>query len=130
MKILIGALLFFGFLLPGQSDAADFQISFKWLKTSTSTGGYPDTEKNPRFELKNVPSGTTVIHFQMSDQDADYYHGGGSAAYTGQSAIESGAFKYEGPCPPDTHTYVWTAKAKDADGNTLGRAKAKRKFPE
>ena len=73
MKILIGALLFFGFLLPGQSDAADFQISFKWLKTSTCTGGYPDTEKNPRFELKNVPSGTTVIHCEGKRRRREYF---------------------------------------------------------
>lgn len=113
------------------ATAAEFKISFQWLESSRCTGGYPDTEKNPKFVLENVPEGTAVIKFIMDDQDAPgYYHGGGSVKFSGQSTVESGAFKYKGPCPPGVHTYVWTATAKDANGKTLGRAKAKRNFPE
>jgi len=130
MKAVLAVAFSLVVLLPYQSQAADFAISFEWLKSSKCSGGYPDVEKNPKFELSNVPSGTKTIKFIMDDQDAAYYHGGGTVEYSGQTAIESGAFKYEGPCPPFTHTYVWTATAKDADGKTLARAKAKRKFPE
>ena len=111
-------------------NAGDFGISFEWLKSSDCTGGYPDNEKNPVFNLSNVPNGTKIIEFVMDDRDSSYYHGGGKVEYTGQKTIESGAFTYEGPCPPNTHSYVWTATAKDADGKTIGKAKAERNFPE
>ena len=67
----------------------------------------------------------------MDDDDASYDHGGGKVEYAGQSSIASGAFTYEGPCPPDSaHSYVWTATAKNGGGKVLGKAKAKRYFPE
>jgi phosphatidylethanolamine-binding protein (PEBP) family uncharacterized protein len=112
------------------ANAGDFGISFEWLKSSQCTGGYPDMEKNPIFSLSNVPNGTKIIQFVMDDDDASYDHGGGKVEYTGQNTIESGAFTYEGPCPPSTHHYVWTATAKDAGGKTIGKAKAARYFPE
>jgi len=127
--ICLGLSLFLGFLV-NPVYAAGFEISFEWLKTSNCSGGSPDSEKNPIFKLKNVPKETKVIRFLMSDQDSSFYHGGGKVEYTGQEIIDSGAFTYAGPCPPFTHTYIWTATAKDSTGKTLGRAKAKRKFPE
>lgn len=113
-----------------QVNAGDFGISFEWLKSSQCSGGSPDIEKNPVFILSNVPDGTKIIDFIMEDDDADYYHGGGKVEYVGQKSIKSGAFTYEGPCPPDQHHYVWIATAKDANGKTLGKAKAGRNFPE
>ena len=87
---------------------------------------------NPIFTLANVPEGTVEIEFRLKDLDAPGYdHGGGSAAYTGENEIDPGAFKYKSPCPPGgTHTYRWTATAKDDSGETLGKADATREYPE
>ncbi len=131
MKILNRYLLASLLVFPCVLSADGFGIGFKWLESSTCSGGYPDTEKNPVFELSNVPAGTTKIEFFMTDKDApDFYHGGGTATYSGGAVVESGAFEYLGPCPPDTHTYVWEATAFDAGGKELGSAEATRKFPE
>ena len=118
-------------LLVGAPSALAFEISFEWGKTRECSSGKPYSIDNPAFELGQVPNGTAKIKFRMKDRQSSYHHGGGNVAYSGQSVIEPGAFTYDGPCPPfGAHTYEWTATAVDAAGKKLGKAKAKRKFPE
>ncbi len=112
--------------------AQAFEISFDWRGLKRCTNGKPFLNLNPRFLLADVPAGTKYIRFKMVDRDArGYNHGGGVVAYTGQSVIEPGAFKYKSPCPPSgRHTYVWTATAQvRKNGGKLGVAKSARKYP-
>lgn len=129
------ALILFGWIATGPAKAADFSFTFDWGDIPLCTSGSPNTVSNPSFVLKNVPEGTKVIKFSLTDLDVPSYdHGGGSVKYTGQGTVEPGAFKYESPCPPDgSHTYEWQADAKDGDGffsGTLGTAKSSVKYPK
>ncbi len=124
-------LLAFSAQTSSPSFADNFAISFEWGATPDCSSGQPDNVKSPAFVLSGVPSGTMKIRFDMVDFQSPYDHGGGSAKYAGQKSIKPGAFWYEGPCPPDgSHTYQWTAKALDANDDVLGKASAKRQFPE
>ena len=117
--------------LPAAAPA--FEITFTWGDIKLCTSGRPNTVPNPTFTLKDVPEGTTFIKFQMVDLDyRPYNHGGGTIAYSGQSTIAPGAFKYKSPCPPGgTHNYEWTATAQSKkSGGKLGTAKARRDYPE
>ncbi|WP_128516443.1 phospholipid-binding protein [Tabrizicola thermarum] len=110
-----------------------FEISFTWDGLKSCTSGNPNTVANPRFMLKDVPEGTKFIRFKLVDKNVpDFNHGGGVVAYSGQTVIEPGAFKYKSPCPPSgAHTYEWTASAQSKkSGGKLGVAKAARKYPE
>lgn len=111
--------------------ADDFAIEFEWGDFPRCTTGSPKQVENPVFTLSNVPEGTAEIRFRMKDRNAPgYRHGGGKVAYSGQSMIEPGAFKYASPCPPmGKHTYEWTATAVDGNGDTLAKAKARKKYP-
>ena len=73
-----------------------------------------------------------VSAVRLLDRQAPAYnHGGGTVTYAGEQVIQPGAFKYKSPCPPGgVHTYVWTGKAKDENGDTISKAKANRKYPE
>ena len=106
-------------------QAADLKFDFKWV-------GWKDkcTTKSPAFKIISAPEGTKKISFRMVDLNVpSYSHGGGKAKYSGKD-IPRGAFKYKGPCPPSgVHKYEWTAKALDADGNELGKAKVMHPFP-
>jgi len=84
------------------------------------------------FKLSNVPEGTKILQFRMKDKNAPgYNHGGGKVEYSGQNTIEPGAFKYKSPCPPGgVHTYIWTVTAKNEKKKKIGKATAKRKYPE
>jgi len=123
-----------GILLSGliQSvHAGEFSFTFEWGKIPECTDGNPGQVPNPIFTLSNVPKGTKKIEFYMEDQDApNYDHGGGTASYKGENMIQPGAFEYASPCPPDgTHTYQWSAYAKDANGDKVGEATAKKNYP-
>lgn len=124
--ILIGAGSF-----ASAAQADDFSFTFEWGDISLCTTGYPNRVENPIFTLSNVPEGTTEIRFSLTDNDApNYNHGGGSADYTGDNVIQPGAFKYQSPCPPNgSHTYEWSARARNADGDTLARARSSKKYP-
>lgn len=95
------------------------------------TTGFPNRVENPIFELSNVPEGAKEIRFSLTDRDAPgFNHGGGTADYTGDNVIQPGAFKYQSPCPPSgQHTYEWSSRARDADGDALARAKSRQKYP-
>jgi hypothetical protein len=113
--------------------ASAFEIDFTWDGLKSCTSGTPNTVANPRFALKDVPEGTKFIRFKLVDTNVrDFDHGGGVVAYTGQDAIDPGAFKYKSPCPPDgAHKYEWTATAQTKkSGGKLGTAKAARNYPE
>ena len=115
------------------APASAFEIAFTWDGLKSCTSGTPNTVTNPRFVLKDVPEGTKFIRFKLVDTNVrGFDHGGGVVAYTGQEAIEPGAFKYKSPCPPDgAHKYEWTATAQSKkSGGKLGTAKAARKYPE
>lgn len=114
--------------------AQKFSIEFDWGNIPLCNTGSPNTVENPAFRLKDVPKGTKFIRFGLTDLDVpSYNHGGGTVAYTGQTEIKPGAFKYESPCPPGgSHTYEWAATAKDGDGffaDSLGSAKTSKSYP-
>jgi hypothetical protein len=113
------------------ASAEDFSFGFSWDGLKKCTSGNPNSVSNPAFTLKNVPDGTTKIKFTMVDLAVpSYYHGGGTAIYSGASTVEPGAFKYKSPCPPDgKHTYQWTAVAVGGTGKKLATAKSKKSYP-
>lgn len=112
--------------------AGEFAFTFKWGGIPLCDDGSPNDVSNPIFTLSGVPAGTKEIEFEMIDLDApSYQHGGGTVKYTGQKVIEKGAFEYESPCPPgETHTYEWQANAKDANGDSIGKATARTNYPK
>lgn len=112
--------------------AGEFAFTFKWGGIPLCDDGSPNDVSNPIFTLSGVPTGTKEIEFEMIDLDApSYQHGGGTVKYTGQKVIEKGAFEYESPCPPgETHTYEWQANAKDANGDSIGKATARTNYPK
>lgn len=118
-------------LLTFPVSAHAFSFSFEWGNIKLCTSGRPNRVKNPLFSLRSVPDGTARIEFNMKDLNVpSYRHGGGRVRYSGQSQIEPGAFRYKSPCPPDgSHTYQWTATAKDRSGNVLATATAQRSYP-
>lgn len=132
MRILIPSLsLAAALALSAPANAFEIEFSFEGLKLCTT--GNPNIVTNPQFALTDVPKGTKYIRFKLRDHDAPGYdHGGGLVAYSGQPAIEPGAFNYKSPCPPNgTHTYEWTATAqKRKNGGKLGVAKAAQKYPQ
>ncbi len=112
-------------------EAGVFSVAFKWGKIPQCNDGFPGTVQNPIFTLSKVPSGTKKIVFEMEDLDYSSVQDGGAVTYTGQKVIEPGAFKYESPCPSGrARTYEWTASAIDASGNNIGKASARKKYPE
>jgi phosphatidylethanolamine-binding protein (PEBP) family uncharacterized protein len=122
MRILLACLISLGF---AGAAAADMKVSFQWGPTEKCFD-----RKSPPMSLKGVPEGTVKLDIRMKDLNApDFNHGGGKVDYSGQTSLEYGAFKYKGPCPPQTHLYVFTVKALDSKGKTIATATAKRKFP-
>ncbi len=119
-------------LLLSPGTAAAFTISFDWSGLKRCTSGSPNTVPNPPFVLADVPEGTKFIRFKMVDQNKrSVNHGGGVVAYSGQTTIAPGAFKYKSPCPPNgPHLYEWTATAQtEKGGGTLDTAKARLPYP-
>jgi phosphatidylethanolamine-binding protein (PEBP) family uncharacterized protein len=105
------------------SGASAFSASFAWCSGS------------PSFALKDVPAGTAKLQFAMTDRNVpSFHHGGGSIAYSGQTAVPCGAFSsgFTGPSPPpgQVHTYEFTIKALGANGAVLATTTAQRKYPE
>lgn len=117
--------------LSATTAAAEFTISFEWGDIPLCTSGKPNRVGSPAFTLRGVPAGTTSIDFRLKDLDVpNYNHGGGKVKIGSDGKMPFGVFKYKSPCPPGgAHTYEWTATAK-AGKTVLGRAKAKRKYPE
>lgn len=113
------------------AQADDFSFTFEWGDIPLCNTGYPNRVDNPIFTLKNVPEGTTEIRFSLTDLDVpSYNHGGGSADYSGGDVIQPGEFSYQSPCPPrGSHNYEWSARARNADGDTLARARSAKKYP-
>lgn len=130
LRCLAIATMLAGFTLP----AAAFELSFSWGATPACDSGHPSEVASPEFRLSNVPPGTRVIVFEMTDLNApNFRHGGGTVPYAGNDLVPAGAFGYLGPCPPaGPHRYMWTATAKDRGttfGRSLGEASATRSFP-
>lgn len=111
--------------------AASFSFSFDWGDIPLCTSGHPNIVENPVFRLSNVPIGTEMIAFRLTDEQVPSYpHGGGTVSYAGQTTIMPGAFRYKSPCPPSgSHTYTWSAEALSQYGRTLARAKASLRYP-
>jgi phosphatidylethanolamine-binding protein (PEBP) family uncharacterized protein len=81
-----------------------FSASFAWCSGS------------PSFTLTDVPPGTARLQFAMTDLNVpSFHHGGGTVAYSGQTAVPCGAFSsgFTGPSPPpgQVHTYQFSIKA-------------------
>ena len=129
MRLLFSALI--GLCLSATTAAAEFTIAFDWGDIPSCTSGRPNTVGSPAFVIKGLPEGTTSVQFRLKDLDVPgYNHGGGKVKISSNGKLPFGAFKYKSPCPPGgVHTYQWTATAKKG-GKTLGKATAKRKYPE
>ncbi len=105
------------------SGALAFSASFAWCSGS------------PSFTLTDVPPGTAKLQFAMTDLNVpSFHHGGGTVAYSGQTAVPCGAFSsgFTGPSPPpgQVHTYRFSVKALAPNGTVLATTTARRKFPE
>ena len=63
-----------------------------------------------------------------------FHHGGGTVAYSGQTAVPCGALSsgFTGPSPPpgQVHTYQFSIKALGPNGAVLATTTTRRKFPE
>ena len=114
------------------SIAAEFSFTFEWGDLKLCTSGRPNRVTNPVFKLSNIPEGTVLLKFKMTDLKVrNYNHGGGKMEYNGETIIDSGAFKYKSPCPPNgSHKYEWRIRAYDANDDKIGSAKFVRKYPE
>jgi hypothetical protein len=130
MKFIVKLTLAF-FLFISIVSAGEFGLEFEWGNLKKCNSGRPNTVSNPIFKLTNVPEGTKILQFRMTDKQSPFNHGGGKVEYTGQDTIEPGAFKYKSPCPPGVvHTYVWTVTAKNEKKKKIGKTTAQRKYPE
>jgi phosphatidylethanolamine-binding protein (PEBP) family uncharacterized protein len=109
---------------PSLAQDPRFGVDFSWEGAAACFD-----PKSPPFTLSGVPAGTKRLRFVMKDLDAPSYpHGGGTAAFSGQTQVGRGAFSYQGPCPPSgQHTYQWTVVAEDDIGKTT--ATVAKKFP-
>jgi len=110
-------------LLLTMSDALALSACFAWCSGS------------PRFALTDVPPGTARLQFAMTDLNVPSFpHGGGTVAYSGQTAVRCGAFSagFSGPSPPprQVHTYQFSIKALGWNGAVLATTTTRRKFPE
>jgi phosphatidylethanolamine-binding protein (PEBP) family uncharacterized protein len=108
----------------GASGAFAFAASFVWC---------PDG--SPNFQLTDVPQGTTMLQFAMTDLDRPgFHHGGGTVGYRGQPVVPCGAFStgFIGPSPPqgEVHTYEFTIQALGPNSALLATTTARRKFPD
>ena len=127
MKILLASTLAAFFVASGAVEASAFTANFRWCSKM------PQSTTSPAFTLSGIPKGTKSLALVMTDNQANYNHGGGTVPYTGRKircgAIASG---WVGPFPPngETHTYEFTIDAMDAAGKVLATAHAVRKFPE
>jgi phosphatidylethanolamine-binding protein (PEBP) family uncharacterized protein len=116
---------------------ADFKFTFTWGDIPLCTTGNPNTVGSPRFVVTDIPDGALTLRFRLKDLDApNYNHGGGTVTITsgagtgGSVVIPFGTFQYKSPCPPGgRHTYEWTVIAK-GDREVLGKATARRRYPE
>jgi phosphatidylethanolamine-binding protein (PEBP) family uncharacterized protein len=87
---------------------------------------------SPEISLKGIPVDATQFRVTLFDRDAPgYRHGGGEAANDGSGVIKQGAIKgnYDGPCPPYTHTYVFTITARNKNGDKLAETEVVGDFP-
>lgn len=122
MRLLIAWIMLAASVAPA---LAGMTVSFDWGPTKKCFDA-----KSPLMTFSGVPDGTKTLDIRMIDLNApNYPHGGAKVAYSGQEALAYGAFRYKGPCPPAPHFYQFTVKALDANGQTIAKATARRKFP-
>ncbi len=117
-----------------------------WLSAFSDRLDSADTHRNemafwmyssgsPSFALTDVPPGTATLQFAMTDLNVpNFHHGGGTVAYSGQTAVPCGASAsgFTGPSPPpgQVHTYQFSIKALGPNGAVLATTTTRRKFPE
>lgn len=82
-----------------------------------------------------MPQDTAKLRFAMTDLNVpSFHHGGGTVAYSGQTAVPCGAFSsgFTGPSPPpgQVHTYQFSIKALGPNGAVLATTTTGAKFPE
>jgi hypothetical protein len=111
---------------------ADMGVSFTWGDIPRCTSGHPGTVPSPQFVLTGVPAGTATVDFRLKDLNVpSYNHGGATLRMGGAGTVPFGTFTYRSPCPPGgVHTYEWRVTARDAAGNALATATARRTYPE
>lgn len=105
--------------------ASAMGMSFDWGPTKKCFD-----PKSPPISLSDVPKETKKLRFKMVDLNAmGFNHGGATIGYSGKNKLDYGAFRYKGPCPPQTHTYRISVDALDGAGKVLATAKASKRFP-
>jgi phosphatidylethanolamine-binding protein (PEBP) family uncharacterized protein len=110
-------------LYPVAASAMD--ISFEWGPTKKCFD-----PKSPPISLSDVPKDTKKLRFKMVDLNMiGFNHGGATLAYAGKNKFGYGAFRYQGPCPPQPHTYRISVDALDGAGKVLAKANASKRFP-
>lgn len=123
----------YGLFLAGALSSAapaladDLTVSFKFDSSSKCS------KVSPAIVVGNVPSGAVAFKVKLKDRNKPTWsHGGGTVANDGSGIIAKGALHdgYNGPCPPSgSHTYVFTVKAVDANGDVLAEGEASQRFP-
>lgn len=123
----------YGLFLAGALSSAapaladDLTVSFKFDSSSKCS------KVSPAIVVGNVPSGAVAFKVKLKDRNKPTWsHGGGTVANDGSGTIAKGALHdgYNGPCPPSgSHTYVFTVKAVDANGDVLAEGEASQRFP-
>lgn len=123
----------YGLFLAGALSSAapaladDLTVSFKFDSSSKCS------KVSPAIVVGNVPTGTVAFKVKLKDRNKPTWsHGGGTVANDGSGTIAKGALHdgYNGPCPPSgSHTYVFTVKAVDANGDVLAEGEASQRFP-
>lgn len=129
VKASAAAVMLVAGLLANAGAQTAFAVTPTWEGIVTCSGR-PVSSPSPKFRVANAPAGTIQLEFKMTDLDAPTFsHGGGKAAYGGGGDVAAGAFTFTGPCPPQAHRYEWSVVARDAQGKSLGTAKAIIKYP-
>jgi hypothetical protein len=98
----------FAFFLT-TSGAFAFSASFAWCSGS------------PSFALTEVPQGTARVQFAVTDLNVpSFHHGGGTVAYSGQTAVPCGAFSsgFTGASPPPGQVHTLISSASRRSGQT------------
>lgn len=134
--VIIGFLIFFfGYAtakVPPDviaADAVKLIVDFSWKNTKRCS------DVSPEIKVTGFPESTKSFKVSLKDLDTispdPFYHGGGTVANDGSGVIAAGSLKYyKGPCPQfGIHRYVFTVKAVDAGGRTIGIGKKMNKFP-
>ncbi len=99
----------------------DMTLDFTWIGTSLCAS----QSSSPRFQVENMPSGTTQLRFVLTNTDGSEL-GGADVPAPLLGLIPRGAVSFRSPCVGGM--YTWTVDAMDAKGRALASARLTRPF--